>query len=151
MAVTELPNLEALEIRDEKGVWICGFYGRLENCTSLEAELWAVYKGLTIILQKGFNNVIIETDAEQVVKLFEEGPREKHLLRGLLEDARIIFNGCQCTAQHVYREGNLCADALAKLGADQPEDILVVNDLPVEIRALLVSNMVGLGLFWQHA
>lgn len=37
-------------IRDEKGAWICGFYGRLENCTSLETELWAMYKGLTIIL-----------------------------------------------------------------------------------------------------
>lgn len=61
-----------------------------------------------------------------------------------MDDARIIFNDCQCTVQHTYRDGNLCADAMAKLGADQPKDILVVNDPPVEIRELLVSNMVGL-------
>lgn len=80
--------------------------------------------------------MIIEMDAEEVVKLLEEGPGEKHLFRGLVEDSRIIFNGCQCTTQHILREGNLCDDGLAKLGAEQPEDILVVNDLPAEIRAL---------------
>ncbi|KAL7228972.1 hypothetical protein ACSBR2_007631 [Camellia fascicularis] len=67
-------------LRDETRAWIYGFYGKLETCTSLEAELWAVYKGLTIILQKGFHKVIIETDAIEVVKLLEEGPGEHHLL-----------------------------------------------------------------------
>ncbi|KAL7182936.1 hypothetical protein ACSBR1_041590 [Camellia fascicularis] len=68
----------------------------------------------------------------------------KRFPQGLVEDARIIFNDYQCTVQHTYRDGNLCADAMAKLGADQPEDILVVNDPPVEIKELLVSDMVGL-------
>ncbi|XP_028118362.1 uncharacterized protein LOC114315918 [Camellia sinensis] len=117
----------------------------MESCTSLEAELWAVYKGLAIIPQKGFNKVNMETDAQEVVKLLVEGPGEKHPYRGLVEDARIIFNGCQCTTQHVYREGNLCADALPKLGAAQSEDILVVNDPPAEIRELLVADMLELG------
>ncbi|CAL5344898.1 unnamed protein product [Camellia sinensis] len=126
------------------GAWICGFCGKLDNCTSLEAKLWAVYKGLTIILQKGFHKVIIEIDATEVVKLLEEGLGEHHLLRGLVEDAQIIFNGCQCTIKHIYREGNLCADAMAKLGAEQPENILVVNDPPAKIRELLVSDMVEL-------
>ncbi|KAL7213242.1 hypothetical protein ACSBR2_015867 [Camellia fascicularis] len=38
-------------IRGETGEWICGFYGKLATCTSLKAELWAIYKGLTIIIQ----------------------------------------------------------------------------------------------------
>ncbi|XP_028093960.1 uncharacterized protein LOC114294059 [Camellia sinensis] len=54
-------------IRDERGAWVCGYYGRLQLGTSLEAELWALYKGLIVILQKGMNNVIIESDAMQVV------------------------------------------------------------------------------------
>ncbi|GMP25491.1 hypothetical protein CsSME_00002334 [Camellia sinensis var. sinensis] len=108
----------------------------LENSSSRHKEPGALPRGLTIILQKGFSKVIIEMDAEEVVKLLEEGPGEKHLFRGLVEDSRIIFNGCQCTTQHILREGNLCDDGLAKLGAEQPEDILVVNDLPAEIRAL---------------
>ncbi|CAL5397166.1 unnamed protein product [Camellia sinensis] len=69
-------------IRDEKGAWICGYYGRMESCISLEAELWAVYKGLTIILQKGFNNMTVETDAQEVMKLLVEGLGEKHPYKG---------------------------------------------------------------------
>ncbi|CAL5403049.1 unnamed protein product [Camellia sinensis] len=57
----------------------------------------------------------------------------------------IIFNSTQCTGQHVYREENLCADALPKLGAAQPDDILVVNDPQAEIRELLVADMLGMG------
>ncbi|XP_028092237.1 uncharacterized protein LOC114292475 [Camellia sinensis] len=63
--------------RDETGSWISGYYGRVEIYTSLKAELWAVYKGLTIILQRGFNQVILETDAEQVVQLLSEDLGER--------------------------------------------------------------------------
>ncbi|GMP66450.1 hypothetical protein CsSME_00026814 [Camellia sinensis var. sinensis] len=102
--------------RDESGSWISGYYGRLEKCTSLEAELWAVYKGLTIILQRGFNQVIIETNAEQVVKLLSEDLGEKCPSWGIVKDARIIMRGCDCSIQHIRREANICADAMAKLG-----------------------------------
>ncbi|CAL5371541.1 unnamed protein product [Camellia sinensis] len=130
--------------RDEKGSWISGYYGRMERCTSLEAELWAVYKGLTIILQRGMNKVIIETDAEQVVQLLNEEPGTKCPFRGIVEDSRIILRGCECTVQHVRRGGNICADNLAKLGANQPLELLIVNEPPDEIRHALVADLLYL-------
>ncbi|CAL5417122.1 unnamed protein product [Camellia sinensis] len=129
--------------RDEQGTWISGYYGRLETCTSLEAELWAVYKGLTIILQRGLTNVIVETDAEQVVKMLTESSGDNFPFRGLVEDARIIMQGCACEIKYILREGNTCADALVKFGAEQPEDLLVVNEPPMEIRGLLVADILG--------
>ncbi|KAL7234481.1 hypothetical protein ACSBR1_017981 [Camellia fascicularis] len=77
--------------RNEKGAWISGYYGRLEKSTSLKAELWAVYKGLTILLQREFTKVIVETDAEQVVQLLKKGPGDNFPFRELVEDARIIL------------------------------------------------------------
>ncbi|KAL7234885.1 hypothetical protein ACSBR1_018369 [Camellia fascicularis] len=38
--------------RDEAGTWLCGYYGRIPHGTSLENELWAIYKGLTVLLQR---------------------------------------------------------------------------------------------------
>ncbi|CAL5365392.1 unnamed protein product [Camellia sinensis] len=116
----------------------------MERCTSLEAELWAVYKGLTIILQRGMNKVIIETDAEQVVQLLNEEPGAKCPFRGIVEDSRIILRGCECTVQHVRRGGNICADNLAKLGANQPLELLIVNEPPDEIRHALVADLLYL-------
>ncbi|CAL5415798.1 unnamed protein product [Camellia sinensis] len=131
-------------IRDEHGAWVCGYYERLQPGTSLEAELWALYKGLTVILQKGMDNVTIELDTMQVVQLMNEETRDNCPFKNLVEDSKILFRGCQCTVQHVWKEGNLCADALAKFGAQQPEDMLVVNKPPAEIRSLLISDMIGL-------
>ncbi|CAL5336391.1 unnamed protein product [Camellia sinensis] len=130
--------------RDETSSWISGYYEKLEICTSLEAELWAIYKGLTIILQRGMNQVVIETDAEQVVQLLSEELREQCLFRGVVEDARIIMRDCDCTIQHIKREANICADALAKLGENQPVELPIVNDPPAEIRNLLIADIVHL-------
>ncbi|KAL7247703.1 hypothetical protein ACSBR2_002588 [Camellia fascicularis] len=59
--------------RDEVGTWIWGYYGYLGNCTSLKAELWSIYRGLTIMMQKGVSNVEIETDSQMAKKLIKEG------------------------------------------------------------------------------
>ncbi|CAL5424963.1 unnamed protein product [Camellia sinensis] len=132
--------------RDEKGSCISGYYGKLEICTSLEAELWAVYKGLTIILQRGFNQVIIETDAEQVVQLLSEDIGERCPFQGIGEDARIIMCGCDYTIQHIQRDAKICADAMAKLGEYQPAEFLIVQDPPAELRPLLVEDIVHLSM-----
>ncbi|CAL5395033.1 unnamed protein product [Camellia sinensis] len=129
---------------DERGGWICGYYGQLQMGTSLEVELWALYKGLTVILQIGLSNVLIETDTTQVVKLPEEETVANCPFRNLVDDAKILLRGCKCTIQHIWKEGNLYADALTKLGAEQPEDMLAVNEPPAEIRSLLVRDMIGL-------
>ncbi|GMP68316.1 hypothetical protein CsSME_00027964 [Camellia sinensis var. sinensis] len=130
-------------LRDKRGVWVCGFYGKMQMGTSLEVELWALYKGLTVILQQGINNVTIETNAAQVVKLMEEPIMSNYPFKNLVEDAKVLFRGCECTIQHIWKQGNLCADALAKMGADQPEEMLVVNVSPAELGNFLPANMIG--------
>ncbi|CAL5417905.1 unnamed protein product [Camellia sinensis] len=59
-------------------------------------------------------------DAEQIVQLLNEEPGEKCPFREIVEDSRIILRGCECSVQCVSRGGNICADALAKFGANQP-------------------------------
>ncbi|KAL7239716.1 hypothetical protein ACSBR2_005572 [Camellia fascicularis] len=76
-------------IRDERGAWVCGYYGKLQPRTSLEAELWALYKELTIILQQGLNDVIIETNATQVVQLMEEEIGDKCPFKNIVEDRKM--------------------------------------------------------------
>lgn len=56
-------------LRDEAGTWLWGYHGYLGNCTSLEAELWGLYRGLTIIMQKGLANIEMETDSQLAMKL----------------------------------------------------------------------------------
>ncbi|GMP31155.1 hypothetical protein CsSME_00005487 [Camellia sinensis var. sinensis] len=90
------------------------------------------------------DKVIIETDAEQVVQLLNEEPGTKCPFCGIVVDSRIILRGCECIVQHVRRGGNICADDLAKLGANQPLELLIVNEPPDEIRHALVADLLYL-------
>lgn len=43
-----------------------------------ETEIWSIYRGLTIILEKGLTNIQIETDSQTSVVLFNEGANPNH-------------------------------------------------------------------------
>ncbi|XP_028096164.1 uncharacterized protein LOC114296042 [Camellia sinensis] len=81
-------------IRDEKGIWLCGYFGYFP------------------------------------IKKSSGGFQVSHLRYGF-------------SIQHVKREGNKSADGLAKMGANQNEMLVVMDDPPKEIRGQLVADMVG--------
>ncbi|GFZ05788.1 hypothetical protein Acr_17g0013600 [Actinidia rufa] len=45
-------------VRNERADWIKGIYGRLLNCSALEAERWAVHGGLNLAMQEGINSIV---------------------------------------------------------------------------------------------
>lgn len=53
---------------------------------------------------------------------------------------------------HTFREGNFCADFLAKLGVNQEEPMVVLESLQSVIRGLLLADrmrvMCNLGVVW---
>lgn len=129
--------------RDEAGAWICGFFGQLDSCQSLEAEMWGLYRGLTIVLEKGMHEVIVETDSTSAAILLSEGPLKNCSFRSIVEDARHLFRRCNCTIRHILREGNKCADLLANKGADQMEQLVMVDDPPAGVRSQVVAGLIG--------
>ncbi|KAL7204967.1 hypothetical protein ACSBR2_017983 [Camellia fascicularis] len=72
-------------LRDEVVTWIWGYYGKLRHYSSLEAELWAIYRGITILFQNGKLDVEIETDFEQTINLIQNGPSHTLHIRPLLK------------------------------------------------------------------
>ncbi|CAL5370879.1 unnamed protein product [Camellia sinensis] len=128
---------------DDTGIWLYGYFGKLEECTSLEAELWGIYRGLTIILEKGYVDVMIETDSTKAVELMQTKPAVNGALRSVVEDAKRLIRRCRCSIQLIVREGNMCADKLANLGANQDEPLLVMEDAPDDVRSLVVTDLLG--------
>nr|KJB18972.1 hypothetical protein B456_003G078100 [Gossypium raimondii] len=52
---------------DTKGNWILGFNKFLGVCSVLEAELWGIFEGLSLLLKQGFDRVLICTDCLEAV------------------------------------------------------------------------------------
>lgn len=75
--------------RDHEGKWLLGYYGKFNSVSVLEAELWGIYWGLTIMFEKGYNNIHIETDSLAAVQLINADSTEVHPNSTLIYDSRM--------------------------------------------------------------
>ena len=64
-----------------------GFYCRLPDCSVLEVELWAIYRGL-FVLQEGITplEIEIETDAQVAVEIIQESPHKIVPFREMIKE-----------------------------------------------------------------
>lgn len=131
--------------RDSSGSWILGFYGKGDCSGCLEAEIWAIYRGLTIILKKGMINVKVESDSSIVVQYLQRGPPSDHPQSHIMEEARRIATGTNTTFSHIYRQANQTADCLARLGSQQEDDLIVTRNVPLAAREFVMSDALGVG------
>lgn len=102
-------------LRDSAGAWLGGFVQNLGICSSIRAELWAVYTGLTMAWNMGFSKVILEVDSQCVLDLIGKGCEDTNPNAPLVTSIRqVITRDWTVRLQHIYREGNFCADWLAR-------------------------------------
>lgn len=123
--------------RNEHGGWVLGYYGKMVAQSSLATEIWSIYRGLTIILGKGLNNIYIETDSQTAVILFNDGANLNHPQSNIINDGKYLLNRTGSKLTHTYRDANQCADHLAHLGAEQEKELLVMTNSPLSIREFM--------------
>ncbi|GFY96654.1 hypothetical protein Acr_11g0009600 [Actinidia rufa] len=130
-------------IRHDRADWIKGFYCRLPDVSAIEAELWAIYRGLTIILEDGLNQVEMETDFQTAVEIIQEGLHERTSSRNIVQELCLLLRRCNSKMSYMPREANRCAVALAKMGADQNETLVILQQPPKALVRLLAEDRVG--------
>ena len=102
-------------IRDSSGHWVKGFARSIGFATSVTAEFWALRDGLKLALSEGIQNLIVELDARVVVDLISSNVDSIKPYSPLLCDCRCLLRRFpRVQVKHIYREGNCCADALAR-------------------------------------
>ncbi|KAL7161591.1 hypothetical protein ACSBR2_042122 [Camellia fascicularis] len=94
--------------------------------------------GLTIVLEKRMQEVIVETDSTSAETLLTEGHPQNCPFHSIVEDSQHLI------IRHIMREGNKCADFLANLRANQMEHLVIVNDPPDEVWSQVVADMIGM-------
>ncbi|CAL5327343.1 unnamed protein product [Camellia sinensis] len=130
-------------LRDETSTWQWGYFGKIGHCTGLEVEIWAIYKGFTILFQKDTTYVVIESDSEHAITQLLQGPNPNSPYKALIKDAKFLLRRCSCSLVHTLREGNKVVDQLANLGVAQTEHVVVLENPPDEVEAALVDDITG--------
>ena len=122
-----------------------GFARSIGFTTSIIAELWALRDGLLLANQIGVQNLWIELDAKVVVELVQSDSTSNAFYSPLLADCKSLLGRFQhCKVQHLFREVNRVADALAKLGCYMQENFVIMdNSLSDVVSNFVYSNAMG--------
>ncbi|KAF7801847.1 reverse transcriptase [Senna tora] len=99
-------------IRNHDGAWIKGFHIFLGSSSSLLAELWAIDTGIKLAASLNFKNIIVESDNLLAVNMLNDnGLPNIHHMFPLIYSCRSGLNDFEHSViQHIFREGNYCAD-----------------------------------------
>ncbi|XP_050259653.1 uncharacterized protein LOC126704666 [Quercus robur] len=114
--------------------------GAQQNAVPFQGQ-WALRDGLLLADQIGVQNLVIELDAKVVVELVQSKTTSNAFYSSLLADCRSLLGKFQhFKVQHVFREVNRVADALANLGCSMQENFVVMDSSPSDVVANFVYS-----------
>ena len=113
-------------IRNEKGEWVKGYARAIGIMTSVAAELWALRDDIRLCIAFKLPAVEIVLDAKVVIDLVRKESSNFNSLDMLVDDCKKGLKQIpNIKIMHYFREGNKCADNLARRGALLDQDFVV--------------------------
>ena len=131
-------------LRDSRGGWLVGFWGFGGSDSVLCMELMAIFHGLSLAWDNGFRRVLCLSDSLLAVNLIQTPPSSHHVFAVVVGNiCGLLRRDWRVCVQHTLREGNACADFLAKAGAAQAARFSVMGEPPPGLTPLLLADVVG--------
>ncbi|MCH85317.1 ribonuclease H protein, partial [Trifolium medium] len=124
--------------------WVRAFAGNIGFSNILHAELLTMYHGLNLAWELDIKDMICYSDSKTAINLIEKPINEWHHFAAILHNIKdLLAMDWRVTVVHTLREGNACADYLAKLGARNVEVFSLLATLPVGIKLFLLADASG--------
>ena len=126
----------------------CGSFCLILKGDDQKNEDYVIY--LHQILQTchnmGFRNVLVETNSSFAFSMVTLGMPESHICKSLLQAIRNLYDSdWQVEFSLIYREANMCADSLAKVGHRLTREVTFFDRLPACCQLAFLVDSVGHG------
>ena len=120
-------------IRKHSGSFISAFSGYINHSYDiLFAELTALHQGLILATNLNYEEVACYSDSLLSVNLIKEDLNQFHVYVVLIRNIKDLLSSRNYSLHHSLREGNQCADCLAKLGASNDDELIIHANPPRE-------------------
>ncbi|XP_038711076.1 uncharacterized protein LOC120005500 [Tripterygium wilfordii] len=116
--------------------------GKARGPTTIEGVVFLF--GAQLSRDLGYNNIILEGDALEMVISIQKSHTSLQVYGHLLEEIHLIIDPISCVVTHTTRDGNRVADALAHLGRSSPSKCVLVHGLPPSTISLHTVDCNGL-------
>jgi ribonuclease HI len=131
-------------IRNSFGAFLKGFYGTASQSSVLYAEIMAILHGLHLCWNNGYRSIVCYFDSLQAVSLIKDGVSHFHTFANEIHTIRqLLRKDWTIVIEHILREGNACADVLAKKGSSTNSPIVIVESPPPELSNALSADARG--------
>lgn len=121
-----------------------GFSGHIDFSDILKAELLGISNGLQLAWDRGFRNLICYTDSLHAKSLITDQVIVYHRYASILQEIRdLLALPWTVGLRHVLREGNQCADHLAKFGANNAFVLKIFDSPPPDLYVCLSGDAAG--------
>ncbi|KAK4270818.1 hypothetical protein QN277_019587 [Acacia crassicarpa] len=126
-------------LRDSREAWVCGFMKNIGVCSVTDAEEWAIFEGMRLAWELGFRKAIVESDSLELIARITDGNFGTASLLGV-QIRDFISKDWQIIFEHIPRELNRVADALAKQGISSS---VILENCPVHLRSWVNQESLG--------
>lgn len=131
-------------VRTLEGGWLFGFCGHIGFSDVLKAELSGILFGLRLAWDRGYKTLICYTDSLNAKILITDQDITYHRYAAILQDIRDLMKlPWSVELVHTLREGNQCADLLAKKGAASEAGLQIFNTPPPDLKVSLIGDATG--------
>ncbi|XP_042974906.1 receptor-like protein 34 [Carya illinoinensis] len=130
-------------LRDSKGDLLMAFSVHLGTGSSNYAEVMSLIHGLRRIKMMGVAHIDLESDSMMVVRWLKASRCEVWYLEEFWEELMEMLKEIEFQVSHIYREGNVAADFLARLGAKGLNKQWLSRDIPSNLRGILRMDKLG--------
>ncbi|KAL3533888.1 hypothetical protein ACH5RR_007409 [Cinchona calisaya] len=130
-------------LRNDQGLWIFGFAVNIGKSTSLVAELWAIWKGLEISWDLGLKHLEIESNSLFGVQIIQEATENQQHYSLINHIRELLSRDWECQLSHYWREGNSCADVLAKMSLGLSLGVTLLPEPPDIVKSDLSADVMG--------
>jgi ribonuclease HI len=131
-------------LRNDGGLFLAGVSGFIPDSSDiLLAELRAIYHGLLLANNMGFTELTCYTDSLTCIGLIHGEASPYHVYAVLIRSIKDLLSQSTVTLCHTLREGNQCADFLAKRGACSNDQLKIHTSPPDGLLTLLHADASG--------
>lgn len=108
-------------LRDLNGRWVGGYVRNIGSCSISYDELWGLLDGLGLAWDNGIRKLLVEVDGQYVRGVVTSAGTADNVHAHFIHDIKsMLGRDWSVVIQHIYCEGNRCANFMASLGATFP-------------------------------
>lgn len=128
-------------LRNSVGGTLLAFATGLGDCTVVEAELWGIFHGLTIVWGRGFRHIVVYSDSQVAVNLLVNGCHRTRPCAPLIDAIHRVHMGVgHVRWVHCLHEAKQVADLLAKHGLSMEQSLRVFYVIPSFVTNAIMAD-----------